>query len=145
MRIDLHGVFLITGETVPLEPTLRRAIERWLPSALRNATDRASHVTVTLADAFGLGGEACKQCELVARWAGDRRLNVRGVGRTFREAVVSCVKTAAHLTAGATSPDPEGPSDGKAARPRGRGPRLWQPVRIGMFTDRHPPVFVTAT
>jgi hypothetical protein len=99
MKIDIHGVFLITGETAPLEPTLRRAIERWLESALRSATGRARAVTIILGDAFGEGGEVCRQCELVARWAGGRRVKARGVGRTFREAVVSCVGTAARVTA----------------------------------------------
>ncbi len=121
MRIDIYGVFLITGETAPLEQTLRKTITDWVVAALRNTTSRASHVTVTLADAFGTRGEVCKQCELVARSAGGRRLKARGVGRTFREAVVSCVGAAARVTTREASPDSDNAFTGQPTSSNGMG------------------------
>jgi len=101
MRIDVYGVFLISGRTAPLEQCFKQLVRAWIAKVLRYSIVPACAVTVILADAFGADGKKQKRCAIIARSAGGRRVRVDGTGPTLREAVVAGVGRLAHAESNA--------------------------------------------
>ena len=87
MRIDIHGLFLITGETQPLAPTSQRAIRERIESALANQSPPIRSVAVTLSDTLDERGLLLKQCRLSVEAADRHRANRTGVAPTIRDAL----------------------------------------------------------
>ncbi len=87
MRIDIYGVFLITGECVTVEGRLRRWAATRVARALRRTLAEPARVSVTLAEMLLRDGEVLTRCEIRARSDDGGRLAVVALAPTTRGAL----------------------------------------------------------
>lgn len=97
MRIDIHGLFGISGLTAPMEQSVRMLIHDLAFNVLSRSTAPVRAATIALAESLEPTGGTCRQCELVALIGTSQRFRAIGTGRTLRQAVSTCLQRAACL------------------------------------------------
>ena len=85
MRI--HGTFLISGRTAPLDEPLRAHIRRRLALALRKAAATAVWVQVTVLESIGRHGRINTRCRISAWFGEDGDIIAEATAGTAHEAV----------------------------------------------------------
>jgi hypothetical protein len=84
MCVNIYGVFLITGECVPVETRLRRSVAARIARVLRRAMAHPAGARVTLVEFILPDGEIHTRCEIRA-WSEDgERLAVAALAPTLR-------------------------------------------------------------
>ncbi len=87
MKVDIYGVFLITGECVPVDARLRRSAKERIARALGCRSGQAARASVMLANTLMPDGEIHTRCEIHAWLDGQCRLMADDIGPTVRAAL----------------------------------------------------------
>ncbi len=117
MRVEIYGTFLLTGQTEPLGPALRREIVRCAAATVKRAGARVSLVRVVVVECIGAMGERLSLCRMTAQPADCNALTAEAFGRGARVALRRAAQQLeALLTAPVAHPGPG------AVRSIARGP-----------------------
>ena len=83
MRVDIYGVFLLTGECEPVAARVRRSAAARVGRALCRKMASPARASVTLSDVLLCDGEIWTRCEIRACSERGARLVVVSIGPTL--------------------------------------------------------------
>jgi hypothetical protein len=96
MNVKLHGYFLLTGETVPLEDPLKSDVERQFTRAVSHLGPGTVDILALVAEVISRYEGIEKHCRITTHLNGDRGPTVDGRGATIREAITRALDRLLH-------------------------------------------------
>jgi hypothetical protein len=104
MDVKVYGYYLSTGESIPLDDSLRWDVEQRLAGAVRHLEAGTTEVQVLAAEIIGREGRIETRCRVKAHLNRAGEPTANGTGVTVREAVMRAVHRLATVLCCAAQP-----------------------------------------
>jgi len=87
MRVDIYGVFLLTGESAPVEARWRRSAAARIGRALGHVMAHPARASATLSAVLMRDGDIFTRCEIRGCSQDGSRVVATAIGPTVRDAL----------------------------------------------------------